>query len=203
MSDPNYTEIPAGSGIFASDVVPFGSLGVIFTQDSITGAIVTMDEAHKEIHDGDHYVTTDVQTYGAGTAGTIQKYLIKTQNIIRKAHMLIRVSVNLGCTISFFETPTVTANGALLSAVNNNRVSTNFARTSIFNTPTTTANGTLLKTEQIGSATTAGIYGGRTSSDRNEQEFILNSGTNYLLTITTLADGTTISTEFNWYETPT
>lgn len=166
--------------------------------DPITGDLIVLQHAHDEIHAGKHFISSDV-VKGLG-AGATQLYLLTAPNTAKRIHMLIVISSAPGSTITIFEAPTVTANGAAMTAINNERNSANTATLLVFKSPTVTVNGTQLDIEEIGSGSTAGKFSGATSNDRNENEFVLKQNTKYLIQEVALAASTDITTKFIWYE---
>lgn len=183
-----------GSSLGSTD----GSQGQPLEQDSITLSIVELGHPHDDIHEGFKYIASDLVT-GLG-AGATQLYLLITPSTVPKIHMLFDIISTPGLDITIFEGPAVTVNGTPVAAINQNRGSNNTAALSVFKTPTVTANGTQLQIQEIGSGNASGKFGGNTSVDRNESEYLLKPNTAYLIKEVTLSNSTAITTTFHWYE---
>lgn len=146
---------------------------------------------------GRDFIASNVVT---GIAAGINKYyFINTGSLT--AHMSMLASVFPGCTYSIFEGPTISSNGTAINIFNQNRNASFGSTVSIFVDPTVSIEGTVIYTEQIGSLTQGGKGGASSDSERNEFGLILKPNTKYLLKLSTLATGTSISTSFRWDET--
>lgn len=197
MGEPNYTEYLTGK--FARNVAPIGSAGHILTQDANTNDTIVINHVHEEIHAGNKFVASDlIQGVGATTSTF---YLLITPNTTTRIHMLFEVEATVGVITKIFEGATTTANGTSIPAFNQRRTSANLPTLQIFSGPTITINGTQIFVEEIGSPTAPTRAVGRTSGDRDEDEWILAQNTKYLLFIQT---GSSVSTDitsiFGWYE---
>lgn len=169
------------------------------TVDSISKDLAVIQHAHEEIHEGIHFIASDVVT-GLG-ASTTQLYLLKTPNTSKRIHMLIVISSAPGSTVTIFEGPTITSNGSAMNPRNSERNFSDTAATlQVFKSPSVSGNGTQLDIEEIGSGNAAGKFNGTTSNDRNETELILKQNTAYLISIVTLSASTDITSKFLWYE---
>jgi hypothetical protein len=114
-----------------------------------------------------------------------------------KIHLIFVVSTNPGVKLEFFEDTVVSDNGIAIPIINQNRLSPTPPVGQVFQDPITIAEETLIFSQIVGSTTEGGTGG---LVDRDEQEFILKIGTNYLLKITPLVDNTDITTHFKGYD---
>lgn len=156
-----------------------------------------VDLPHHRIHEG---VFATVNTISTGLLVANPKYfLLKTPGILPDGtaifgHVIFSVSANLGIKIELFEDAVVSNDGTSLSAFLNNRspptnmplVVTGFT----FEDPTVTSEGNRIFVQLVGSTTTGGTGGPR---NRDEEEFIFKIATKYLIKITPLIDGVTIT----------
>ena len=165
-----------------------------------------VDISHHRIHEGNFFSTHTVST-GLMIASP-QQFLFISPSMAPppfsadtvKVHLTFVVSCDLGVKIEFFEDTIVSTNGTALFIVVQNRNSTTPPLGQVFDGPTVVSDGTLIFTEIVGSTTTGGTGG---LVERDEQEFILKIGTNYLLKLTPLIDvlgGTNITTHFKGYD---
>ena len=177
--------------------VPIDTSGdpILLQFDGPTGDLVTIDEPHNEIHEGNSYTVSDVQ---AVDTTTIQ-WQITTPDTSTYAHMLFKVD----CTGEMLVTITEGSDrddGTALSEINRNRKSSKTATVIVTRTPT---NGTTDGTVTIYSAregtTGMGPVGGALGGSRGNDEFILKANTKYVVSVTTYA-GVYVSAEFDWYE---
>ena len=114
-----------------------------------------------------------------------------------KVHLIFIVSCNPGVKLEFFEDTQVLINGIPVTVINQNRLSTTPPLGQVFQDPIVISEGTLIFSQFVGSTTEGGTGGLR---NRDEQEFILKIGTNYLLKITPLVDNTDTTTHFKGYD---
>ena len=114
-----------------------------------------------------------------------------------KVHLIFVVSTNPGVKLEFFEDTIVSSNGIIVPIINQNRLSPTIPLGQVFQDPIPISEGTLIFSQIVGSTTEEGTGG---LVDRDEQEFILKIGTNYLLKITPLVDNTDITTHFKGYD---
>ena len=161
--------------------------------DSSTNSLVVIDEAHHELHDGNHFTVQDIQSVGA--ASTFY-YQITAPNTTKRIHFefFIQSSGN-GLTINIFEAPTTSA-GTSLTAYNRNRNSATSATATVVHTPTVTSTGTTTIHQDY---IPAGVN--RSGETRSENEFVLKQNTKYLIRyVTDAGAGATVVTHLEWYE---
>lgn len=158
--------------------------------------ISEIDEIHYRIHDGLHFVASNIST-GVNVASPKQ-FLLITPNTTTRVHFIYMIeSGSSGIKVEIFETTVVTGNGSAITAVNNNRNSSNVAEFLVFQDPVVTSDGTLLHAEQAGTTTT----GARVETSVSHlDEFVLNQNTKYEIKVTVLANGTDVSSHLHWYE---
>ena len=156
-----------------------------------------VDLPHHRIHEGRMFILSTIAT---GLPADIPKYYFGTSPPIQivAAHVIFIITVNPGAIFELFE-GTVASGGIQLFSINNNRNNPVLATGTFFEDPIVTSEGTKLWEEIIGSATTGGVGGPK---DRDEDEIITASETNYLLKITPLANNTNISVEIPAYSQP-
>lgn len=162
--------------------------------DEVTRAVKTIDYAHHEIHEGNHYY---VQTTDADLDNGQSLVLrLNTPNTVRWDHFTPFVSSSLGGVLYLYENPTLTTPGTALVEHNRDRNSPNTATLQAFVKPAITANGTLLQTVHIGT------YGkkGDDGAVREQNEWILRQNEDYLLIFTSHADDNEVALGADWYE---
>lgn len=163
--------------------------------DGTTRALTTIDFAHNEIHDGDHYFYTD--TANLGSAAT-REYLITVADTDVVPHFLFDIIGSLKTTVDIFETTTKTG-GMAQTVFNNDRRSANTAETVVTHTPAGSGDGTKIFTCTLGTAT--GSSGkGAGGGARGESEILLKKNTKYLIRVTSGAADNDICTKLTWYE---
>lgn len=170
----------------------------------IAGPIVDLN--HHSIHEGNFFSTHTISR-GLLIANPKRFMFVSPHEIpppftpeTTKVHLIFVISCDLGVKIEFFEDTIVTANGAVVPIINQNRLSTTQPLGQVFENPTIFSEGTLIFSQIVGSTTTGGTGG---LVDRDEQELILKVSTEYLLKITPLIDvpgGTNITTHFKGYD---
>ena len=162
-----------------------------------------VDLPHHRIHEGNFFSTHTIST-GLLIANP-KRFLFISPSLLPppetsdtiKVHLIFIVSTNPGAKLEFFEDTVVSDNGIPVSIINQNRLSPTIPIGQVFQDPIVTSDGTLIFSQIVGS-TTEGGKGGLV--ERDEQEFILKIGTNYLLKITSLIDGVDITTHFKGYD---
>lgn len=164
--------------------------------DKATDSLPTMDYAHHEIHEGDHYFYTDYDG-DVDTAGP-KYYRLTTPNTTKWIHLNLNLYSEGVGTWQLFENPTVNAAGTTATTFNNNRNSGNTAGLVVAYDATSTADGTLLKTWRTGSGTTVPTRVGSSSS--RDEEIILKQAEDYFIKFTPDADNAKTKLELEWYE---
>lgn len=150
--------------------------------------------AHHKIHEGRMFILT---TIAQNLSANIPKFYFGTSPPIQiaSAHVIFIITVNPGAIFELFE-GAVASGGTQLFSVNNDRNNPVVATGTFFEDPIVTSEGTKLWEEIIGTSTTGGIGGPK---NRNEDEIITASATNYLLKITPLTNNTNLTVEIPAY----
>ncbi len=160
--------------------------------DDITFSQTSIEEEHHEIHDGNSY--TAGSEMDVANAGSI-RFLLETPNTSTLSHVFIHSESEAEASRTFYENVTVSASGEELAVYNRNRTSPNLAGMKVFFQPTISSVGSCLQHVHWGTAKKAG------AEQRSENEWILNSGTGYSITLTNETSSTNvINTWINWYE---
>lgn len=155
---------------------------VIYSEDAIplfidpsTEAMPTVEYAHHEIHEGDHYF---VKGWMDLTNGQVFDFLATTPDTLKWAHMLVEFGAEAESNITIYEGTTTSADGTPVTAVNRDRNSSNTAGLVITHTPTVTGVGTQIASYKMGSMQKSG------GTVRANAELILKQNTKYLIRIT-------------------
>ena len=157
-----------------------------------------VDLPHHRIHEGRMFILTTTAT---GLPAGVPKYYFGTSPPVQivTAHVIFIITVSPGAIFELFE-GSVASGGKQLFSVNNDRNNPVLAAGTFFEDPVVTSEGTTkLWEEIIGSATTGGVGGPK---ERDEDEIVTASETNYLLKIVPLANNTNISVEIPAYSQP-
>lgn len=164
--------------------------------DSIV-ANPSVDLPHHRIHEGRMFILT---TIAQNLPANIPKFYFGTSPPIQiaTAHVIFIISVTPGAIFELFEGASASG-GKQLFSVNNDRNNPVLATGTFFEDPIVTNEGTKLWEEIIGSATTGDVGGPK---DREEDEIITKSSTNYLLKITPLSNNTNLTVEIPAYSQP-
>lgn len=158
--------------------------------DRTVHALKTIDAVHHEIHEGEHFEASNVQT-----AQTAFDWLVTTP-VDKYVHMVTQL-VSIGaCTLTVYRAATATASANAVTPVNNNHNSSKTAGTAICHTPTSITTGSDIVDRQL---LAAGNNQGAQS--RNDLERILLPNTKYLFRF---AAGTPTDVLIRWmfYEEP-
>jgi len=160
--------------------------------DASTNALITVIQAHHEIHEGDHYF---VKGWLDLSNGQVFDFLATTPNTTKWAHMLVNFNSEAEADVEIFEGATTSADGTSVTELNRNRNSANSAGLVITHTPTVTGTGTSVATYKLGSGKQTG------GEARANGEMVLKQNTKYIIRIT---NDTTSNNWFDyiadWYE---
>ena len=172
-------------------------LRTVPTADAATHAATIIDYAHYEIHGGSAYFAVHSMERDDTE---ITEVRIQTPNTTKWAHMIIGVQAALAATVEFHEGTSMTHDaGNALTPMNRNRNSNNTSGLTICHTPSGADAGAADWTQYIGAAASGGrIAVGGEAGGRNE--FILDQNNDYLIRVTSRADGNAISILMDWYE---
>jgi len=182
----------------AHDIVIKDDAGNRAQVDS-AGYLEMIDIVHHKIHAGYYFGAGYIYT---GVAAAASKYLVVSTGSDTLAHITFEVSTSGKAIFYLYENPTLSLTGTELSKTNFNRGSFNTSGTHIYHTPTVTSNGSLLGCKLIPGSSGGGARIGSSVSAR--EEFLLASGTNYLLCVENTS-GVSIDIGFDveWYEVVT
>ena len=165
--------------------------------DGTTTALKTINYAHHEVHEGDHFDYISTQDL---TNGQVISFVVVTPNTTKWAHFGFLLSAESEFSLDVYEGATPTANGTVVSApavINSNRNSTNVHTTRIYHTPTLGggSKGTLIKKWHGGSGKQVGGTAG------TQAELILKQNTKYWFDITNMtANNNFVDWIVEWYE---
>ena len=112
--------------------------GTVAGVDDISGYLVQISEIHAQIHEGQFFTSTVVDT-SVADSGTLE-ILMLTNGSVPHARFTAQSGGN--SRLEIFEDTTVSANGSALVAQNRNRLSANTATALVYSGPTVTGDGT-------------------------------------------------------------
>ena len=162
------------------------------TIDNATHVAVNIDHMHHEIHEGDAFHLSNQQNIA--NAGSFN-YLIVTPNTDKFTHMFINVVSQAEAQETFFEEVTVTDSGTALTGYNRNRTIGSEPVTKVFLTPIVVSSGIIIQNKNWGTGKSIGDV------MRSENEWVLNSGTTYMVNAqNNTTSSNLITTWLNWYE---
>lgn len=150
-----------------------------------------VDWPHHKIHEGSF---TSIDQTNILLTKKPKYFLILTPRIlpdgtVLQIHTISTVTVNPGARYEIFEDATVSNRGTPITPRSNNRPRATDPSGFSFEDPTVVSEGTKIWEQIIGSTTTGGKGG---NNHRDEEEFMLKFGSQYLFKISPLADGVTI-----------
>jgi len=163
--------------------------------DPSTSALEIIDYPHHEIHAGDSYVCTDVQSVDT----TTQYWMVTTPDTTKWGHVLFILECSGEIEVTITEGADRTGTAAL-TAINRNRNSSNTAGITVHRgyTNGTTDGATTVFKVRSGSTNVGGrtVFGGGV---RGVNEFVLKQNTKYIIKIETFAT-VYVTLDLNWYE---
>jgi len=167
--------------------------------DTIDNARIAIDLVHHEIHEGNYYSATVIDT-DVDTAAP--KYVrITAPNTAARIHFTGMVYATAAGLVEFYENPTLNAAGTAVTIFNNDRNSIKTATATVFYDTTTQApnnDGTRIDAGRVGGAARPNFRIGGETARRNE--WILKQAEDYILKFTPDADNTEFITVLSWYE---
>ena len=159
--------------------------------DASTETLQTITYEHHEIHSGSHFYYCDFQDF---SNGQVVDFTFVTPNTTKWAHMDFYIGSTDAASIEIYEGATVDTTGTAITAINNNRNSTNTSDMTIRTGDTFTAVGTKIYGASSGDKGAAGII-------EREREIVLKQNTTYIFRITNQTNLTnTITYCGEWYE---
>lgn len=170
-----------------------GTLGIPL-EDSMTGALVTVEIEHSQLHQGTMFTVTNVTAVGG--SGN-ESWQILTPSGTLMLHMEFNIESEAEAEFELYEGSSVSANGTAITPINRNRLSIVSPETKLWATPTIKTLGTLIDVHHWGSG--KGVGGGETSMN----EWLLKPSTIYIVRLTNLTvSSNIISFEADWYKHP-
>lgn len=163
--------------------------------DAITLALLTINYEHHEIHGGSHYFYENFATVESGVTYSVE---ILTPDTAKWLHMEFIVKTDAGCVIELVEGAAASTGGTVVTAINNNRNSSNVSGAIIKSGVTPGAGGTSLLKRHIGSGSNP-IQASPGEGQRSN-EIILKQNTRYILKMTSEAAGNQVDWRLSWYE---
>lgn len=163
--------------------------------DASTEALMTIDYAHHEIHDGSMFSYDDVVTLGSAAT---QDYVITVPNTTKWPHFAFDIESTVGgLTMELYEAtdkiPTTPQ-----TTYNRNRNSAATATTTVHKgTSGGTTDGTRIGWRSSGTSTAAGKLSGRVGESTERG---LKMNTKYILRVTSKTNANDISVGLLWYE---
>lgn len=167
--------------------------------DSTTGALVTLETIHHEVHEGEMFHVGHTNS-NVSNGANVDMLLVTGA---KEAHAVWEVFAGGQVTVTLYEAPTVTAGneGTALTAYNMKRASTNTPTAAAYHTPTVGATGsvTLVNARILpgGTSPTTRVGGGI----RAGSEWILKPSTKYLMRVNNSSGGAiAVNVVMEWYE---
>lgn len=181
MPEASSGRIIITDGTYDAEVDPLGYLAQIAIE-------------HHKVHEGVFYTVSD---YDNNVLIASPKYwLIRTPNTAVRFHTKINLETDTGSLLEFFENPTLTDDGAALTAYNNDRNSPNTSSLEFYSDPTVTNDGTRLVSARVGAGREKKLGG----VARPQAEFILKQNEEYLVKLTVDANGADVTINIEGYE---
>ena len=176
-----------------------GTVSTIFpsgTTDITTGAVITIEYEHYEIHEGDHYYISGFETEATGANVT---FGILSPDSPIQCHVTIDVFGTSQTELYLYE-GSVYVGGAAVTPVNNNRNSTTTSTLVIAKDPAITSYGTQIYKQSSGLAGTTPAKSDLNNLHDRNREIILKRNTAYTIVIVSRDDDNIISYIGEWYE---
>lgn len=193
--------------IFDEDTTGFANNDAVFyylngfisnfvNRDAITDATNAINYEHHEIHSGSHYYVCGDSTIDTSDTLEVQ---ITTSNTAKWIHLVYEFQSTQQTAFHIYETATVTADGDAVTALNNNRNSTNTTSLTLFQTGgTVTVDGTLIYSQLTG--VSGNLVQSRQGIAGRNNEIILKQNTTYRFLFISSGDNNTLSYCAEWYE---
>ena len=168
---------------------------IAYPLDGVSMALEVITDEHHEIHEGDSYTISNVQSVDTTTF----KWQVTTANSTTYAHMIFAVEGTGEVSLLVTEGSDRTDGGAL-AEINRDRNSPNTSGVVVTTTPTSgdTDGATTILAIRSG-ATNQGSKTIEGAGTRGQNEFILKPNTKYVISVTTFAT-VYVTLELNWYE---
>lgn len=156
--------------------------------DATSNSLITIDYAHHELHDGDHYFTGNYTTLNTG-----QSVNLTFEVGALSPHVLFSVDGTGGFNVVIYENSTGISGGLVKPSINNNRNSPNSATVVVRRNPTITSFGGQIDVLAAGVNKVV-------STVVRESELIFKLNTNYTIMITSTDNSNVVSYQVKWYE---
>ena len=201
----NTTSVGLGSVTCYQKSVPWiiGGSGGYFYNDKSTKAMPSIDYAHHEVHDGNHYNVRGF-TSGLGSgAGLI--WCVTTPNTTKWAHMTFQIEGTTQTEVYVYEGVSCSG-GTAITPRNNNRNAGDNSSLILMQNPVISganavaASGVLIEKYSKGLEGTTPSKSSFNGEVTREDEMILKSGTTYLYYIKSVGAGNIIDFAGTWYE---
>ena len=174
-----------------------------FYQDKSTSSLPTIDYAHHETHDGNHY---NIRGFSAPIAsGVSLNWSVLTPAGSKWAHMTFQIEGTTQTEVYVYEAVT-TSGGTAVTPINNNRnagdnsILTIKSNVVISGTNGVLASGTLIEQHSKGLEAATPSKSTVNGNVTREDEMILKSGTTYLYVVKSVGTGNIIDYAGVWYE---
>ncbi len=171
------------------------ALRSVFSVDAETGSLKTIDHAHHEIHEGDHYY---VQGYIELDDEGEHHVKLVTPDTLKQIHFVFDIQSTGICSSTLVEDATGgMAGGAAMTPRNNNRNSGTAGAVALTGGVSACTGGTMIENDKWGSeGHKENIGGGSARSD----ELILKRNSVYCRSFISGADDNVIQFKASWYE---
>jgi hypothetical protein len=161
--------------------------------DDHSGARITIDYPHHEIHAGKHYTVSYPKVINSGSVSSI--VITTPASSVGVVHLIGLSESSLAGSWVLGEGAS-TSVGSALTAYNNNRISANTSGTVIVGSPSVTTVGTTLESHVVGADSGPSRTGG---TAENRGEWILAGSTSYILQYTSAAASNSTNLMFSFY----
>ena len=159
------------------------------------GAMISIDFAHYEIHEGDHF-KAGYQDITLNVGDTIE-LLFTTPNTTKLMHWTLTAQGTGGASVIVYENTTTSNDGIVVKKWNRYRDNTNAGEMIVTYNPTIISNGSKMSEKWFDvDDKTSEIDG----STRGSSEFILKRDTKYLVRLTANSNGMKGGIGGDWYE---
>lgn len=168
---------------------------LVLAQDEITGAIITIDSFHHEIHEGEAFIVSALDLNVADD-GTVILHITPGPTF---SHLIFTGSCGGDATIEFLEDPQITG-GAAVSERNMKRTAAEPGDSVVLENPTINVDGNLLFDCLLPGGTGGNAPGGILGL-RPNSEWILNPSATYAVRLTNISgNAKPACLILEWYE---
>lgn len=157
--------------------------------DTLTKSFVSIEHEHHEIHEGNSYVVCG----SANLSSSAEYGLVMTSSGTTSAHLHSIFRTDGTSAFKIYENCSYSG-GTLFTSINRNRNMIESSLYRVFEMPSITASGTLIYKYQ------GGNVNNNENTKRTENEFVLATGSSYLVLVKSLVANNSVSLILNWYE---